>query len=117
GNPVLAAGSPSIGLIPNCVQNAVNILDYGMDIETSVHRPRFGAQSLASMAGGPASYMCEIDCGTPEMHKEIAKRGLNLTLTSPWHFHYGSYEGVHIKPDGTAEACADPRRTGRAEAA
>lgn len=117
GKPVLAAGSPSIGLIPNCVQNAVNILDYGMDIETSVHRPRFGGQSLASLAGGPLSYMCEIDCGTSEMHEEVSKRGLKLTLTSPWGFHYGSYEGVHIKPDGVTEACADPRRAGLAEAA
>ena len=37
-----SAGSPSIGLIPNCVQNAVNILDFGMEIEASVHTPRFG---------------------------------------------------------------------------
>jgi gamma-glutamyltranspeptidase/glutathione hydrolase len=40
--PVLAAGSPSIGLIQNCVTNALNILDFGMDIETSVHQPRIG---------------------------------------------------------------------------
>jgi gamma-glutamyltranspeptidase/glutathione hydrolase len=116
GKPVLAAGSPSIGLIPNCVQNAVNILDFGMEIEASVHTPRFGGLSMASILGGPPAYMCEIDCGTPAMQAEVGKRGLNLAITSPWNFHYGSYEGIHIKPDGTAEACADPRRTGRAEA-
>lgn len=116
GKPVLAAGSPSYNTVANCVQNAINILDFGIDIETSVHRPRFGGLSLAAMSGGPVSYMCEIDCGTTAMHDDLAKRGLGMTYTSPWNFHYGSYEGIHIKADGLAEACADPRRTGAAEA-
>ncbi len=115
--PVLAAGSPSIGLLPNCVQNAVNILDFGMDIEQSIHMPRFGSQSMASMTNPmlPPTFYLEHDCGTPAMHAELKARGMSLHVTSPFHFHNGSYEGIHFLADGTAEACGDPRRACKAE--
>jgi gamma-glutamyltranspeptidase / glutathione hydrolase len=117
GKPVLAAGSPSIGLIQNCVQNAVNILDFGMDIEQSIHTPRFGSQSIASMSNpmAPPSFYVEHGCGTAEMHTELQDRGMALHKTSPFHFHNGSYEGIHFLADGRAEACGDPRRASKAE--
>jgi gamma-glutamyltranspeptidase/glutathione hydrolase len=115
GKPVLAAGSPSVGLIQNCVSNALNILDFGMDIETSVHQPRIGGPAFGSAIPGNVSI--EADCGTPEIHAAARKRGLKFELTNPWSFHAGSYEGVHIAEDGLASACADPRRAGAAEAA
>src|SRR5581483_1821540 len=117
GKPVLAAGSPSLGLIQNCVQNAVNILDFGMDIEQSIHTPRFGSQTITGIFNpmAPPSFYLEHGCGTAEMHAELQARGMALHVTSPFHFHNGSYEGIHFLPDGTAEACGDPRRAGRAE--
>lgn len=118
GEPVLTAGSPSVGLIQNIVQNTVNILDFGLDIETSVHRPRFGGPSLSSFLGGnllaPSYYVeADIDEG---VRNEVAERGVPVDVVNPWNFHSGSYEGVHIAADGTASACGDPRRAGRAEA-
>jgi len=41
-DPVLVSGSPSAGLLANVLQNTVNVLDFGLSIEDSVPRPRFG---------------------------------------------------------------------------
>jgi gamma-glutamyltranspeptidase/glutathione hydrolase len=114
--PVLAAGSPSIGLIQNCVTNALNILDFGMDIETSVHQPRIGGPSYGQDSLMSGAFALEVDCGAPEIQAAVRERGLQIDLVNPWNFHCGSYEGVHMAADGTASACADPRRTGMAVA-
>jgi gamma-glutamyltranspeptidase/glutathione hydrolase len=113
GKPVLTAGSPSIGLLQNIVQNTLNILDFGMDIETSVHEPRFGGLSLAA-SGDVGAYYVEADVDEA-LRKEVAARGVGLEVVNPWNYQSGSYEGVHVV-DGVASACADPRRAGLAEA-
>lgn len=115
--PVLAAGSPSVGLIQNCVTNALNILEFGMDIQTSVHQPRIGGPTFGPDSLSRNAFSLEVDCGTPAIQAEVGKRGLDIELVNPWNYHSGSYEGVRIAEDGTASACADPRRTGVALAA
>src|SRR5690606_38376526 len=37
--PVIASGSPSVSLVACVLQNLVNLMDFGMDIEASVHQP------------------------------------------------------------------------------
>jgi gamma-glutamyltranspeptidase/glutathione hydrolase len=115
--PVLAAGSPSVGLIQNCVTNALNILEFGMDIETSVHQPRIGGPTFGADSLSRNAFSLEVDCGTPAIQEEVRKRGLEINLVNPWNYHSGSYEGVRIAEDGIASACADPRRSGVAMAA
>ncbi|WP_077035905.1 gamma-glutamyltransferase [Pelomonas sp. KK5] len=116
--PLLAGGSPSVGLIPACVSNILNIVEFGQDIETSVHQPRVGGPSLAAMlTPGNLSTTIEVDCGDEALRADVKARGLPLETVSPWNFMLGSYEGIHLKADGSAEACADPRRAGAAEAA
>ncbi len=112
GKPVLASGSPSVGLIGNILQNTVNHLDFGMSLEASVHRPRFGGGSLAQ----PGSNYVEVDL--PEAVRAAAvKKGLRFHAVSPWHFMNGSFEGIAIDPaTGTMTACGDPRRNAQAEA-
>lgn len=117
GKPLIAAGSPSVGLIPNCIQNALNLIDFGLDIEASVHRPRVGGPSLATIMSPNPACMVEVDCGDAAMHDAVRAKGLALDIVSPWNFHAGSYEGVHMPGGGLAEACGDPRRAGAAEAA
>ena len=115
GAPVLAAGSPSIGLIQNIVQNTLNILDFGMDIETSVHTPRFGGPTLNAFLDGQfGTYYCEADIDE-SLRDEVAERGIHFDVVNPWNYQSGSYEGVHLI-DGMGHACADPRRAGAAEA-
>lgn len=109
GRPVLASGSPSVSLIQNILQNTTNLIDFGMDIEDSVHLPRFGA---TQQSGGGQMIEADID---PRLRDEVSRRGLELDVVNPWNWHHGSFEGVHIdQAGGVMSACGDPRRAGQA---
>ena len=109
GKPVLASGSPSVSLTENIVQNSVNILDFGIDIETSVHKPRFGGSSPTNF-----SYLLmEADMGQATIDY-MRDAGANVDIANPWNWHHGSFEGIHINDQGVAKACPDPRRTAQA---
>ncbi len=112
GRPVLASGSPSMSLLPTIVQNTVNILDFGLPVDMSVSRPRFGG---LSESGGGAMWI-EADMN-PTAHARLMRRGVRLDVVNPWNFMLGSFEGIHFLADGTAQACGDPRRTSSAVAA
>jgi gamma-glutamyltranspeptidase/glutathione hydrolase len=107
GRPILASGSPSISLVANILQNTVNLLDFGLDIETSVHRPRFGA-----VRDGRCLIEPDID---PKVRAAAARGGWSWAVVNPWNEYNGSFEGVRIDPAGGLTACADPRRAGHAE--
>lgn len=109
GKPVLASGSPSVSLLQNIVLNSLNILEHNIPIADSVQLPRFGGASFRH----PGSLMIESDMGEA-LIGEVAKRGVKLEVVNPWNWNHGSFEGIHIKGDGTAEACGDPRRTAMA---
>ncbi len=111
GRPVLASGSPSVGLIANILQNTTNHLDFGISLQDSVHRPRFGGSSM-SISG--ANYV-EVDVDE-KVRTAVAARGVVFHPVSPWHFMNGSFEGIAFAPDGTMTACGDPRRNSQAEA-
>ncbi|MDE2976873.1 MAG: gamma-glutamyltransferase [Acidobacteriota bacterium] len=110
GKPVLASGSPSVSLTENIVQNTTNLLDFGLDLESSVHKPRFGGSSMSV----PGALIVEADlAGDPVGRLEDA--GATVEVVNPWNWLCGSFEGVLIEEDG-AVACGDPRRTARAVA-
>lgn len=110
GRPVLASGSPSVSLTENIVQNSVNLLDFGLDLETSVHKPRFGGSSMTV----PGALMLEADLpGAPA--RLLREAGATVEVVNPWNWLCGSFEGVLIEEDG-AVACGDPRRTAQAVA-
>jgi gamma-glutamyltranspeptidase/glutathione hydrolase len=106
GQPVLASGSPGVGLLQCVVANTSNILDFGMSVEDSVHQPRFGSRYLGAQ-------MVEVDLDE-SLRKEVVARGLDVDVVAPWQAHLGSFEGVFRDDDGRLHACADPRRTGQA---
>lgn len=107
GRPVLTSGSPSVSLVQNVVQNTVNILDFGLDIETSVHRPRFGSTT-------EHGHLIEADIDE-SLRDDVAARGLKLDVVAPWFWLNGSFEGIAIAENATLSACGDPRRAGQAE--
>ncbi len=111
GRPVLASGSPSVSLTENIVQNSVNVLDFGIDIEESVHKPRFGGSSMNDFT----ALMVEADMGE-ETFEVLRAAGANLEKVNPWNWTHGSFDGVVLHEDGTASACGDPRRTAQAKA-
>lgn len=112
GKPVLASGSPSVSLTEAVVQNSMNMLDFGLDIETSVHKPRFGGDDLRV----PGTTMIESDMGEG-LIGQLKAHGRKLTPSQPWDWMHGSFEGIRIADDGVASACGDPRRTAQAIAA
>ncbi len=107
--PVLASGSPSVSLLQNILQNTVNILDFGVSIEDSVNRPRFGGGSYTK----PGTLLVEVDVD-PKVREAASKRGIRWDVVNPWNWHHGSFEGIHLTVDGTAHACGDPRRNAMA---
>jgi gamma-glutamyltranspeptidase/glutathione hydrolase len=110
GKPLLASGSPSASLVMCILQNLVNILDFKMPIEQSVHRPRFGA-----IRTPPGGNMIEADIDEKFRQKMLALGGVMLEPVSPWNYLNGSFEGIYIDPDtGSRIACGDPRRTSQA---
>src|SRR5207247_11297170 len=109
--PIPASGSPSVWLIGNILQNTINLLDFGMPVEASVHRPRFGGLST----GLPGTNYIEADLDE-KVRKAVEARGTAFHVVSPWHFMNGSFEGILVdQRTGMFSACGDPRRAGNAE--
>lgn len=112
GRPVMASGSPSVSLLQNCLQNTLNVLEFGVPVGDSVNRPRFGGPSLTT----PGAVLIEADF--PESVREaVARRGIRFDVVNPWNWHHGSFEGIHLDAAGMRRACGDPRRCSMAEAA
>jgi gamma-glutamyltranspeptidase/glutathione hydrolase len=109
GVPVLASGSPSGSLLPCVLQNMINILDFGMSIEESVARPRFGFSDV-----GSSRLVVEANVGE-QVLDGLRGLGMPFDTIGPYHEQTGSYDAIHRVGD-TWSACADPRRTGTAEA-
>jgi gamma-glutamyltranspeptidase/glutathione hydrolase len=111
--PILASGSPSVSLLQNIFQNTVNILDFGIPIEESVHRPRFGGPSYTT----PGATLVEADV-SESAREGAAARGIRFEIVNPWNWNHGSFEGIYIDPvTSERKACGDPRRTAQAEGA
>jgi gamma-glutamyltranspeptidase / glutathione hydrolase len=109
GVPVLASGSPSGSLLPCVLQNMINILDFGIPLEDTVSRPRFGFSDV-----GSSQLVLEADF--PEhVITELRELGMPFQLISPWYEFMGSYDAIHVLNNGERVACPDPRRTGSAE--
>ena len=109
GKPFLAGGSPSRSLTQCMLQNTINILDFGMTIDESVNRPRYG--SLADERG------ITIEKNYDErVWKAVEKRDVVFRVVNPWNFYHGAFEGIQFEPgSGMMIACGDPRRHSKAE--
>lgn len=111
--PVLASGAPSVSLLACVLQNTVNILDFDLSIEASVHRPRFG---LPGQTNEGWRVVTRVESGfDAKLWRGLQQRSLPLEIVAPWGYHMGTFEGVQLEPAGF-RACADPRRAGAAEA-
>jgi gamma-glutamyltranspeptidase/glutathione hydrolase len=109
GVPRLTVASPSRSYFSNILQNAVNMLEFGMEPAESVSQPLFGA---------PGEYPSEeIEGSVPEAILEaIRRRGLAPVVVAPGYLHLGSCHAVSIDPSArTLKGVADPRRRGMAK--
>jgi gamma-glutamyltranspeptidase/glutathione hydrolase len=109
GQPRLTVASPSRSYFSNILQNAVNMLEFGMEPAESVSQPLFGA---------PGEYPSEeIEGSVSEPILEaLGKRGISPIVVAPGYLHLGSCHAVSIDPGTrTLKGVADPRRRGMAK--
>jgi gamma-glutamyltranspeptidase/glutathione hydrolase len=108
GKPWLTAGSPGgpriIGIV---AQLLVNVIDHGMDVQRAINAPRVSAQN------GPLSLEVLYPNRT-ELEQALQQRGWKVQGQKPWYEAWGGAQGIRVRPDGTLEGGADPRREGAA---
>jgi gamma-glutamyltranspeptidase/glutathione hydrolase len=96
----VAGGSPSNSLNAAVLQNLVNLIDFDMTLEESVHLPRFG--------NGRLKIPVEVGFGR-SLIGAVRRRGLEVEVVNTWDPHLGSFAGV-VSEGSSLVACGDPRR-------
>ncbi|HKI38478.1 MAG TPA: gamma-glutamyltransferase [Gemmataceae bacterium] len=108
GKPWLTTGSPGGSRIIGVVaQVLVNVIDHGMDVQEAINAPRVNAQN------GPLS----LEVLYPKrkgLEEALGRRGWKLQQQQAWYEAWGGAQGIRVRPDGTLEGGADPRREGAA---
>jgi gamma-glutamyltranspeptidase/glutathione hydrolase len=97
---LIALGSPGASRIPTAIlQTLVNVLDFGMPLESAVLAPRFHAEGdlFAYEAGAPTADL--------DRYEQV------LTFEGP-NMYFGGVNAVRRTTEGLFEAAADPRRSG-----
>ena len=93
------------------VQALTNLLDYKMEIQEAIERPRFVAGPIDP---GDAADQVRIESRVPEAVREgLAARGHRVVAVSDWFLRMGQAQGITLK-DGTLRGGADPRGDGAA---
>src|SRR3712207_1570833 len=97
---LIAIGSPGASRIPTAIlQTLVNVLDFGMPLESAVLAPRFHAE------GGLFAYEAGARTADLDSYEQV------LAYEEP-SMYFGGVNAVRSTPDGLFEAAADPRRGG-----
>ena len=83
----------------------VNVIDHGLDVQQAINAPRVNAEN------GPLSLeVLYPDRGALE--KELRHRGWKVQTQKPWYEVWGGAQAIRVRPDGSLEGGADPRREG-----
>jgi gamma-glutamyltranspeptidase/glutathione hydrolase len=97
---LIALGSPGASRIPTAIlQTLVNVLDFGMPLESAVLAPRFHAE------GGLFAYEVGARTADLDSYDQV------LAYEEP-SMYFGGVNAVRRTPEGLFEAAADPRRAG-----
>jgi gamma-glutamyltranspeptidase/glutathione hydrolase len=97
---LLALGSPGASRIPTAIlQTLVNVLDFGMPLESAVLAPRFHAE------GDLFAYEAGARTNDLDRYEQV------LVYEEP-SMYFGGVNAVRRTPEGPFEAAADPRRSG-----
>ncbi|GAB3281958.1 gamma-glutamyltransferase [Larkinella harenae] len=115
GKPYLVVGSPgSFGILQSVPQVAMNVIDFGMNIQDAISAPRFRwKDELGSVPAKEVIIETRIPPKTLQTLKEL---GFKLdTSLGDWTMTVGGAQGVTIDPtSGWLMGGADPRRNGYA---
>jgi gamma-glutamyltranspeptidase/glutathione hydrolase len=90
-------------------QALTNVLDYGMEIQEAIERPRF---VYGPMDPGDILNTVRIEGRVPvEVRDGLARKGHQVLSVSDWFIRMGHAHGVSVE-DGTLRGGADPRGDG-----
>jgi gamma-glutamyltranspeptidase/glutathione hydrolase len=105
GLPFLVVGTPGGTTIPTSVyQTIINIIDFELDTEAAVNRPKFHHQWLPDRIDVERTFPQEVRAALEKMGYTIHERGA-----------IGRTEVIKVLPDGRFEAVADSRGDDGAE--
>jgi gamma-glutamyltranspeptidase / glutathione hydrolase len=104
--PFLIIGAAGGARIPSSIVLTIhNIVDFGMDAFEASAAPRFISRRWADNI--------EIEGHMPEsVVQAMRRRGHPIQVRDPMHSYFGGLQVIRVRPDGTLEASADPRRGG-----
>jgi len=93
-------------------QGLSNVLDYGMEIQEAIERPRFVCGRIDPDEGD--TDVVRIESRVPaEVRAELSRMGHNVVGVSDWFGRMGHAHGITLR-DGTLAGGADPRGDGQA---
>jgi len=93
-------------------QALTNVLDYGMEIQEAIERPRFVCGKIDP--DEPDTDVVRLESRVPEdVRAGLARRGHNVLPVSDWFGRTGHAHGITLR-DGTLAGGADPRGDGQA---
>jgi len=105
GRPCLALGSPGgLGIVQYVIQTLVNVVDYGLDLQSAIEAPRFKIEDLASRV----AIERRVDAG---VRRALAAMGHRVEELPEWTDRVGGVEGISIdRRTGNLLGGYDPRR-------
>ena len=93
------------------VQVLTNLIDYGMEIQEAIERPRF---MYGRLVPADAADLFRLEGRVPaEVVEELRQRGHNIRVVSDWFTQMGHAHGITLA-GGTLRGGADARGDGAA---
>jgi len=93
-------------------QILTNVLDYGMEIQEAIERPRF---FMGRINPGDAPDLARLESRVAApVREELVRRGHNILSVSDWFSQEGHAHAVAVMKDGVLRGGADPRGDGAA---
>jgi gamma-glutamyltranspeptidase/glutathione hydrolase len=108
GKPWLTTGSPGGSRIIGVVAEVlVNVIDHDRNVQQAINVPRVNAEN------GPLSLEV-LYPRRKQLEESLRGRGWKVQGQKAWYEAWGGAQGIRVRPDGTLEGGADPRREGAA---
>jgi gamma-glutamyltranspeptidase/glutathione hydrolase len=93
-------------------QILTNALDYGMEIQEAIERPRF---MYGRIAPSDATDLVRLEGRVPPpLRESLTRQGHNIQPVSDWFAQTGQAQAVAVLKDGVLRGAADPRGDGAA---
>lgn len=114
GAPAMAIGTPgSDGQVQTIFQVLVNMIDFGMNPQDAVERPRWRSFVDGQEANWPHTHANELHVEgrmPAEVVEALQAKGHAVVRLEPWAMGVGSVQTIRINEAGAYEVGSDPRR-------